>query len=56
MSHISEPQVERVTIPMLQRWTEEGRRIVMTTAYESVAARIADPIDAIASWVPPNPS
>jgi 3-methyl-2-oxobutanoate hydroxymethyltransferase len=43
MSHISEPQVERVTIPMLQRWREEGRRFVMTTAYDSVAARIADP-------------
>jgi 3-methyl-2-oxobutanoate hydroxymethyltransferase len=42
MSHISEPQVERVTIPMLQRWREEGRRVVMTTAYDSVAARIAD--------------
>ncbi|MBR1148774.1 3-methyl-2-oxobutanoate hydroxymethyltransferase [Bradyrhizobium sp. AUGA SZCCT0431] len=42
MSHISKPQVERVTIPMLQRWREEGRRIVMTTAYDSVAARIAD--------------
>jgi len=42
MSHISEPQVERVTIPMLQRWREEGRRVVMTTAYDSVAALIAD--------------
>jgi 3-methyl-2-oxobutanoate hydroxymethyltransferase len=42
MSHISEPQVERVTIPMLQRWRDEGRRVVMTTAYDSVAARIAD--------------
>ncbi|MBA7464931.1 3-methyl-2-oxobutanoate hydroxymethyltransferase [subsurface metagenome] len=39
---MSEPQVERVTIPMLQRWREEGRRVVMTTAYDSVAARIAD--------------
>lgn len=44
MSHISEPQVGRVTIPMLQRWREEGRRVVMTTAYDSVAARIADPV------------
>ena len=42
MSHVSEPAVERVTIPMLQRWTEEGRRLVMTTAYDAVAARIAD--------------
>jgi len=44
MSHISEPQVERVNIPMLQQWKEEGRRVVMTTAYDSVAARIADSI------------
>src|SRR5262245_47374265 len=44
MSHSGEPPVERVMIPMLQRWREEGRRIVMTTAYDSVAARIADPV------------
>lgn len=34
--------MERVTIPMLQQWRGEGRPIVMTTAYDSVAARIAD--------------
>ncbi|WP_409190197.1 3-methyl-2-oxobutanoate hydroxymethyltransferase [Bradyrhizobium sp. RDM4] len=44
MSHISEPPVERVTIPVLQRWKEEGRRIAMTTAYDAFTARIADPI------------
>ncbi|MET4037725.1 MULTISPECIES: 3-methyl-2-oxobutanoate hydroxymethyltransferase [unclassified Bradyrhizobium] len=44
MSHISEPPVERVTIPVLQRWKEEGHRIAMTTAYDAVTARIADPI------------
>ncbi|MET4024105.1 3-methyl-2-oxobutanoate hydroxymethyltransferase [Bradyrhizobium sp. S3.2.12] len=44
MSHISEPPVERVTIPVLLRWKEEGRRIAMTTAYDAVTARIADPI------------
>ncbi|TYL92622.1 3-methyl-2-oxobutanoate hydroxymethyltransferase [Bradyrhizobium rifense] len=44
MSHISELPVERVTIPVLQRWKEEGRRIAMTTAYDAVTARIADPI------------
>ncbi|MGR4932837.1 3-methyl-2-oxobutanoate hydroxymethyltransferase, partial [Bradyrhizobium sp. CAR08] len=44
MSHISEPPVERVTIPVLQGWKEEGRRIAMTTAYDAVTARIADPI------------
>ncbi|WP_454649959.1 3-methyl-2-oxobutanoate hydroxymethyltransferase [Bradyrhizobium liaoningense] len=43
MSHVSEPALERVTIPILQRWKEEGRRLVMTTAYDAVAARIADP-------------
>lgn len=44
MSHISEPPVERVTIPVLQRWKGERRRAVMTTAYDAVTARIADPI------------
>lgn len=44
MSYTSEARVERVTIPMLQRWTREGRQIVMTTAYDAVTARIADPI------------
>ncbi|MET4260889.1 3-methyl-2-oxobutanoate hydroxymethyltransferase [Bradyrhizobium sp. S3.12.5] len=44
MSYISERPVERVTIPVLQRWRGEGRTIVMTTAYDAVSARIADPI------------
>lgn len=44
MSHTSEPPVERVTIPVLQRWKEAGRRVAMTTAYDAVTARIADPI------------
>ncbi len=44
MSHISETPAERVTIPMLQRWKAEGRRVAMTTAYDAVAARIADPV------------
>ncbi|WP_375304454.1 3-methyl-2-oxobutanoate hydroxymethyltransferase [Bradyrhizobium sp. A11] len=43
MSHVSEQPAERVTIPVLQRWKEERRRLVMTTAYDAVAARIADP-------------
>ncbi|WP_027532660.1 3-methyl-2-oxobutanoate hydroxymethyltransferase [Bradyrhizobium sp. WSM3983] len=42
MSHVSELAVERVTIPILRRWREEKRRLVMTTAYDAVAARIAD--------------
>ncbi|MCS3479331.1 3-methyl-2-oxobutanoate hydroxymethyltransferase [Bradyrhizobium elkanii] len=44
MSHISKAPLERVTIPVLQRWKVEGRRIVMTTAYDAVTARIADPV------------
>lgn len=44
MSHTSESPVERVTVSLLQRWREEERRIVMTTAYDSVTARIADSI------------
>jgi len=44
MSHISEKSVEQVTIPSLQRWKQEGRRIVMMTAYDSTMARIADPV------------
>ncbi|MCK1403672.1 3-methyl-2-oxobutanoate hydroxymethyltransferase [Bradyrhizobium sp. 4] len=44
MSYISERPVKRVTLPVLQRWRQEGRRLVMTTAYDAVTARIADPI------------
>lgn len=44
MSHTSEATIERITLPTLQRWKEEGRRLVMTTAYDAVTARIADPI------------
>ncbi|MBH5371515.1 3-methyl-2-oxobutanoate hydroxymethyltransferase [Bradyrhizobium glycinis] len=44
MSHIAEARTERVTIPTLQRWKEERRRVAMTTAYDAVTARIADPI------------
>ncbi|MDH2348301.1 3-methyl-2-oxobutanoate hydroxymethyltransferase [Bradyrhizobium sp. SSUT77] len=44
MSHSSGQPVERVTIPMLQRWKQEGRRVVMTTAYDAVTARIANTI------------
>ncbi|MCA1411172.1 MULTISPECIES: 3-methyl-2-oxobutanoate hydroxymethyltransferase [Bradyrhizobium] len=43
MSHVSEQPIDRITIPMLQRWKQDGRRLVMTTAYDAVAARIADP-------------
>ncbi|OPZ00063.1 3-methyl-2-oxobutanoate hydroxymethyltransferase [Bradyrhizobium sacchari] len=42
MSHVSEQLIDRITIPLLQRWKQDGRRLVMTTAYDAVAARIAD--------------
>jgi len=41
MSHASNAQ-SSVTIPELQRWKAEGRKLVMTTAYDSVTARIAE--------------
>ncbi|MCT8973020.1 3-methyl-2-oxobutanoate hydroxymethyltransferase [Microbaculum marinisediminis] len=48
MSHVSGPtpgaDAPRVTIPQLHRLKTEGRRIVMTTAYDAVTARIADPV------------
>ena len=44
MSHTSEAPVRRVTIPMLESWKRDGRRLVMTTAYDAVTARIASPI------------
>ncbi|MDF0492723.1 3-methyl-2-oxobutanoate hydroxymethyltransferase [Bradyrhizobium yuanmingense] len=44
MSHTSEAPLNRITIPILQQWKQEGRRIAMTTAYDAVTARIADPV------------
>lgn len=44
MSHTLEATIERVTLLNLQRWKQDGRRLVMTTAYDAVTARIADPI------------
>jgi 3-methyl-2-oxobutanoate hydroxymethyltransferase len=44
MSFVSGAQSTQITLPLLQRWKEEGRRIVMTTAYDAVTARIVDPI------------
>lgn len=44
MSHASEVSVERITIPILQRWKQERRRVAMTTAYDAVTAGIADSI------------
>ncbi|SPP92830.1 3-methyl-2-oxobutanoate hydroxymethyltransferase [Bradyrhizobium vignae] len=44
MSHSPETSVGRVTIPTINRWKLDGRRLVMTTAYDAVTARIASPI------------
>ncbi len=44
MSHIAPSTEERVTVPLVQRWKDEGRRLVMTTAYDAATARIADPV------------
>lgn len=44
MSHMPEPSLNRTTVPVLQRWKEDARRIVMTTAYDAVTARIADSV------------
>lgn len=41
MSHASNAQIS-VTIPDLQRKTAAGQKLVMTTAYDTVTARIAD--------------
>jgi 3-methyl-2-oxobutanoate hydroxymethyltransferase len=41
MSHVSSSK-DRVTIPDLQRRAAAGERLVMTTAYDAVTARIAD--------------
>jgi len=44
MSHATDDDPHRVTIPDLSRMRGEGKTIVMTTAYDAVTARIADPI------------
>jgi Ketopantoate hydroxymethyltransferase len=44
MGHFSETAAAQVTLPLLQRWKNDGRRLVMTTAYDTVTARMADPI------------
>jgi 3-methyl-2-oxobutanoate hydroxymethyltransferase len=41
MSHVSK-SIDRVTIPDLQRRAAAGEKLVMTTAYDAVTARIAD--------------
>lgn len=42
MSHHAPTSGAKVTLPQLQAWTAEGRRLVMTTAYDAFSARLAD--------------
>ncbi len=44
MSHHATPTPGRVTIPQLLHWASEGRRLVMTTAYDAFSAKLADPL------------
>jgi 3-methyl-2-oxobutanoate hydroxymethyltransferase len=44
MSHTQAARQTRVTVPLLRQWKGEGRRLVMTTAYDTVTARIADAV------------
>lgn len=41
MSHES-PLSPRVTLPQLRAWAAEGRKLVMTTAYDAVTAHLAE--------------
>jgi len=42
MSHQPAETRARVTLPQLHTWHHAGRKLVMTTAYDAVTARIAD--------------
>ena len=44
MSHHASTDRPSVTIPSLQQRVRDGQRLVMTTAYDAVTARLADPI------------
>jgi 3-methyl-2-oxobutanoate hydroxymethyltransferase len=44
MSHHSSPDRPLVTIPMLQQRVRDNQRLVMTTAYDAVMARLTDPV------------
>jgi len=44
MSHHPSPDRSPVTIPALQQRVRDGQRLVMTTAYDAVTARLADPV------------
>jgi 3-methyl-2-oxobutanoate hydroxymethyltransferase len=42
MSHLPAESRARVTLLQLHAWHHAGRKLVMTTAYDAVTARIAD--------------
>jgi 3-methyl-2-oxobutanoate hydroxymethyltransferase len=42
MSHLPVESRARVTLPQMHAWHHSGRKLVMTTAYDAVHARIAD--------------
>jgi 3-methyl-2-oxobutanoate hydroxymethyltransferase len=44
MSHLPPFNRPAVTVPQLQDWACNGQRLVMTTAYDAVTARLADPV------------
>lgn len=44
MSDKPQPSSAKVTIPLLLQLKKEERRITMTTAYDAVTARVADPV------------
>jgi 3-methyl-2-oxobutanoate hydroxymethyltransferase len=44
MSHHPSTDRPLITIPLLQQRVRDGRRLVMTTAYNAVTARLADPV------------
>ena len=44
MSHHPSTDRPPITIPALQQLVRDGQRLVMTTAYDAVTARLADPI------------
>ncbi|QRM33047.1 3-methyl-2-oxobutanoate hydroxymethyltransferase (plasmid) [Microvirga sp. VF16] len=43
MSHVPPSDKPTTLIPLLQQQARDGRRLVMTTAYDAVTARLADP-------------
>jgi 3-methyl-2-oxobutanoate hydroxymethyltransferase len=44
MSGISCSELLTITIPLLRQRVRDGKRLVMTTAYDAITARLADPV------------